>query len=434
MEIAVIGLGYLGLTHAVAMCQLGHNVVGYDVDLQKIELANLGESVFFEPGLTNNLQQAIAEGLFVARSEPAVGDTFDIIFLCVGTPAKASSGEADLSQLFSAVDLIQPLLTEATVVVGKSTVPAGTAMKLSSLLRKIAGHEVPLAWNPEFLREGSALKDSLEPDRLIIGADSPRASQALRTCYDRLIAANIPVIEMSLNSAELVKLASNAFLATKISFINAISEIAEVSGADGLQVAHALGMDKRIGSSYLQPGLGYGGGCLPKDIMGFRMFANSIGKADTLEFLENVQEINLRARQRLIQLVLSEFESIEDRKVLVMGISFKPNTDDIRESPSLAVALQLRELGARVVVHDPVSLHALEKRAIDLVSESNLEKAAEGQEVLVVGTDWDLYRDADPQKLGKVVARKTIIDGRNILDVGRWRAAGWIVKTLGRHE
>lgn len=432
MRIGVVGLGYLGLTHAVAMTELGHQVVGYDVDHVKVDKVSNGELPFYEPGLGSALAAAIFSGKLVAKLEPGVGDRVDIIFLCVGTPS-LSTGEADLSQLFKAVASIEPLLHPNVVVVGKSTTPPGTAERLAKLLSSLSPNPVPLCWNPEFLREGSALRDALEPDRIVIGSVNGTGVELLKSCYEIPISKGVPVIETDLQTSELVKLSANAFLATKISFINAISEIAEASGGDALAVSRALGFDVRIGAHFLHPGLGFGGGCLAKDIQAFQAYGASLGVESLPAFLHLIQNINSQRRKTIVELAVSELGSVQGKRILVLGASFKPNTDDMRDSPSLEVAQELFDMGASVSVHDPMAHRALLAKYPHLEAKAELSAAADRQHLVILGTDWQEYSSIDPFEFGSKVAQKILIDGRNLVHVDLWRSAGWKVIALGRN-
>jgi len=292
---------------------------------------------------------------------------------------------------------------------------------------------VKLAWNPEFLREGTALEDSLKPDRIVIGAWHKESVEALRSCYEEIIATGAPVIETDVATAELAKVAANAFLATKVSFINAMAEVAEASGADAVSLAEAIGYDERIGKKFLRTGVGFGGGCLPKDIRGFIARAQELGVGSAVSFLEDVDAINLRRRQRVVDLAEQELGALSGKKILVLGLSFKPDSDDMRDSPALDIALKLAASGAEVTVHDPVALEALGDRHPELVRANDLEVCFEGKDLVVLATEWQRYRELDPAAAISKVANTTIIDGRNVLDVPAWQAAGWKVIALGRN-
>jgi UDPglucose 6-dehydrogenase len=294
----------------------------------------------------------------------------------------------------------------------------------------IAGFEIHLAWNPEFLREGTALEDSLKPDRIVVGAWDDYSVEKVKEVYKPILATGTPFLSLDVETAELVKVAANAFLATKISFINAMAEVAEFAGADAVALAEAIGHDERIGKKFLRSGIGFGGGCLPKDIRGFIARAEEIGASSALEFLKDIDQINLRRRDRVVELARQELGNLSGKKILVLGISFKPDSDDLRDSPSLEIARKLAGLGASVTVHDPVALPALKDNS-GLTVESDLLKAAKDAELVILGTEWKEYRELDPSVLD--VKSKIVIDGRNALDVGRWQKAGWKVIALGRN-
>lgn len=430
MRTCVIGLGYLGVTHAVAMAKLGHQVIGIEPNLARLEALRNGVLPIYEPGLQEALSEVVAAGLLTFRSEHGEASSeSEIFFICVGTPQKEDSLAADTTQLFAAAGELAKALRQGSVVVGKSTVPVGTARELQLKMSEVAGFEVNLVWNPEFLREGSALEDSLRPDRIVLGSDSVEAKAVVARCYEQLIAAGTPVIETNLETSELVKAAANSFLATKISFINAMAEVAEASGADVTELATAIGMDERIGNKFLRSGLGFGGGCLPKDIRAFVARAEELGVGSALDFLVSVDQVNLRRRDRVVDLAMANLGPM--RKVLVLGASFKPDSDDLRDSPSLDVALKLDSLGCDVSIHDPKALEALADRGIGLARVENLGSALSEAELVILGTEWREYSELDPSE--HRTESGVLIDARNCLDVDAWRDAGWKVIALGRH-
>lgn len=430
MRTCVIGLGYLGVTHAVAMAKLGHQVIGIEPNLARLEALRNGVLPIYEPGLQEALSEVVAAGLLTFRSEHGeASSASEIFFICVGTPQKEDSLAADTTQLFTAAGELAKALRHGSVVVGKSTVPVGTARELQLKMSEVAGFEVNLVWNPEFLREGSALEDSLRPDRIVLGSDSVEAKAVVARCYEQLIAAGTPVIETNLETSELVKAAANSFLATKISFINAMAEVAEASGADVTELATAIGMDERIGNKFLRSGLGFGGGCLPKDIRAFVARAEELGVGSALDFLVSVDEVNLRRRDRVVDLAMANLGPL--RKVLVLGASFKPDSDDLRDSPSLDVALKLDSLGCDVSIHDPRALEALADRGIGLARVENLGSALSDAELVILGTEWREYSELDPSE--HRTESGVLIDARNCLNVDAWRDAGWKVIALGRH-
>jgi len=432
MRISVIGLGYLGATHAVAMATLGHEVIGIEPDQSRLEPLKNGVVPFYEPGLQDALKKVIAAGkLSFQNSHDEKSAAAEVHFICVGTPQQEGKETADTSYVFSAAKQLAAVLKPESLVVGKSTVPVGTARHLISSIQEIAGFEPRLCWNPEFLREGTALEDSLAPDRIVIGSNDPLINKNLKDCYQQILDTGTPLLELDLETAELVKVSANAFLATKISFINAMAEIAEAAGADAVKLAEAIGMDSRIGKSFLRTGIGFGGGCLPKDIRGFIARADELGVGSSLKFLTEVDNINLRRRQRVIDLAVAELEDPGHKKVTVLGISFKPDSDDLRDSPALDIALGLQAKGAQVIVHDPVSLAALEARQTGLSVAEDVLEATKDADLIILGTEWAEYRKLDPSTLNPKT--KTIIDGRNVLSVNDWQKAGFKVIALGRN-
>ena len=434
-RVTVIGTGYLGLTHAVCLADLGHEVLAIDVDQDKIAKAANGEVPFFEPGLEPLLRKNLDAGrLRFTTSFAEVGAFGEVHFLCVGTP-QGADGEADLSFVHAAAGMLAPYLTAPCLIVGKSTVPVGTARQALSRVRAIApaGQQVDLAWNPEFLREGHAVTDSLTPDRIVLGVTSGRAEALLREVYATPLAGGVPLLVMDLETAELVKVAANAFLATKISFINAMAEVCEASGADVLPLAEALGYDARIGRRFLSPGLGFGGGCLPKDVRAFRATASALGVGSVVSLLSTVDAVNQGRRDQVVTLARQAAGgSLDGTRVAVLGVAFKPNSDDVRDSPSLAVCDQLQAEGAAVSVHDPVAMPNAAKRRPGLHYAGSVFEAARDADLVLHLTEWADYQAIDPAALGRVVARRVIIDARCCLDAELWHDAGWTVRVLGR--
>ncbi|MCW2897110.1 MAG: UDP-glucose/GDP-mannose dehydrogenase family protein [Actinomycetia bacterium] len=436
LRVSVIGTGYLGLTHAVCMADLGHEVLAIDVDAEKIAKAARGETPFFEPGLEPLLRKNLDAGrLRFTTSFAEVGEFADVHFICVGTPqVKDGGGNADLSYVFSAADALAPHLNRATQIVGKSTVPVGTSRQLIERVHAAApaGDLVDYAFNPEFLREGYAVQDSLTPDRIVFGVTSESADELMRAVYTTPLASGIPGLTMDLETAELVKVAANSFLATKISFINVMAEMCEASGADVIKLADAIGIDERIGRKFLSPGLGFGGGCLPKDIRAFRATAQDKGVDSLVDLLTTVDTINLGRRERIIVLARGAVGDLAGKRVAVLGAAFKPNSDDIRDSPSLAISGRLADEGAIVTVHDPVAMGNAARVRPDLRYADSVHEAAEGADLVLHLTEWADYRAIDPDGLRSVVANPVLIDGRCTLDAAAWRAAGWSVLIPGR--
>ncbi|MFD6053609.1 UDP-glucose dehydrogenase family protein [Agromyces sp. NPDC060279] len=439
MNVSVIGCGYLGAVHAAAMAELGHTVVGIDIDARKIAELAAGRPPFFEPRLGELLSSAIASGRLRFSTDPADAAGAEVHFLAVGTPQQARSDAADLSYVDAAFDALLPHLAPGAIVVGKSTVPVGTAAGLAARLAQRAPH-ASLAWNPEFLREGFAVQDTLEPDRLVYGVSGGehdelgRAQAAvLDQVYRAAVEAGTPRIVTDYATAELVKVSANAFLATKISFINAMSEIAEVTGADVTALADAIGHDARIGRRFLNAGVGFGGGCLPKDIRGFVARAEELGRGEALAFLREVDAVNLRQRQRVVDLAVEALGGqVHERRIAILGVTFKPDSDDVRDSPALDVAVALKGLGAEVVATDPEGIANARMRHPQLDYTSSTAEALRGADLVVLVTEWREFRALDPVAAAELVAGRSIIDGRNVLDAARWREAGWTYRGIGR--
>jgi UDPglucose 6-dehydrogenase len=436
MRISVIGCGYLGAVHAAAMAQLGHDVVGVDVDQRKVEALANAQAPFFEPGLPELLADTAQSGRLRFTTDMSEIAGAQVHFICVGTPQKRGEFGADMAFVDAAFEGVLAHLGPDDVVVGKSTVPVGTAERLAERLAE-AGSTATLVWNPEFLREGFAVQDTLHPDRLVYGVPDgeagARAKAALDEVYATPLSEGIPLIVTDYATAQLVKVAANSFLATKISFINAMAELCEATGADVTSLADAIGHDARIGRRFLNAGLGFGGGCLPKDIRAFMARAGELGVDQALSFLREVDSINMRRRVRTVDLAREVCDgSIVGRRVAVLGASFKPDSDDVRDSPALSVAAQMQLQGARVVVTDPQAIDNARAKWPDLAFADTAEEAASGADVVLLATEWAEYRNLDPEKLGTVVRTRNIVDGRNVLDPAAWRAAGWTYRALGR--
>ncbi len=434
-HISVIGTGYLGTVHAVGMAELGYRVVGIDVDPVKIAALQEGTAPFYEPDLDPLIRKHVDDGRLTFSTEFADAADADVHFVCVGTPQRHDGLAADLSYLDAAVDSLAAVIRRQCLVVGKSTVPVGTAVRFAARLAEIAppGGSAELAWNPEFLREGHALEDTLHPDRLVFGVQSESAEHALRAVYAPVIARDVPVVVTDLPTAELVKASANAFLATKISFINAMAEICEVTGADVTKLAEALGYDGRIGRRFLDAGLGFGGGCLPKDIRSFIARAGEIGAGQSLAFLAEVDAVNLRRRERVAEIARELVGGdVAGKRIGVLGAAFKPNSDDVRDSPALTVAGQLHLHGATVTVHDPKAMDNARRIFPTLTYADSVIDACRDADVVLHLTEWPEFREIDPAVLGDVVRMRNVVDGRNCLDADAWRAAGWTYRGLGR--
>ncbi|MFC8522009.1 UDP-glucose dehydrogenase family protein [Pseudarthrobacter sp. NPDC057230] len=436
MRISVIGCGYLGAVHAACMAKLGHDVVGIDVDERKIADLSAGHAPFFEPGLEQLLQEVQATGRLSFMTEMSAAEGSQVHFVCVGTPQKKGENAADLSYVDAAIAGLAPYLSPGDLVVGKSTVPVGTAARLSDVV-KGAQPSSELMWNPEFLREGHAVTDTLQPDRLVYGvhdgSEEHPAVQILDRVYSGPLEAGTPRLVTDLPTAELVKTAANSFLATKISFINAMAELCDAAGANVSLLADAIGMDDRIGRKFLNAGIGFGGGCLPKDIRAFMARAGELGADQALTFLREVDAINMRRRTRVVELTRELCGgSLLGQRITVLGAAFKPQSDDVRDSPALSIAAQLQLQGAVVTVTDPEALGNAARRFPELHYEEFTEAAMNRADAVLLLTEWPEYRELDPYEAGALVSAKRVLDGRNALDARKWRAAGWTYRGLGR--
>jgi UDPglucose 6-dehydrogenase len=428
-RLSVVGTGYLGATHAVCMASLGYDVIGIDVEPSKIARLAGGDVPFFEPGLEPLLRKTLEGGSLRFSTDPEALAEADVHFVCVGTPQKPGEYAADVSYVDAAFATLATHARPGSLLVGKSTVPAGTAARLRTGLPDHLG----LGWNPEFLREGFAVEDTLRPDRLVFGVEDAAGEAALRAAYAPIVEAGVPVVVTDFATAELVKVSANAFLATKISFINAMAEVCEAVHADVTTLAEALSYDPRIGGRFLRPGLGFGGGCLPKDIRAFMARAGELGVDQALSFLREVDAINQRRRARTVDLAAELLDGLlAGRTIAVLGAAFKPDSDDIRDSPALDVASTLGRHGAQVAVYDPEAMDNARRSYPHLHYADSVEAACRGAELVLHLTEWEQFRRIDPQALAGIVATPRIVDGRNALDPVRWRAAGWTYRALGR--
>jgi UDPglucose 6-dehydrogenase len=436
MRITVIGTGYLGAVHAAGMAELGHDVLGVDVDAGKIDRLTHGIAPFYEPGFPELLRANLDAGrLRFSTSLKEAAEFGEVHFICVGTPQRPGSTSADMKFVDAVVEGMAPYLHRPCLIVGKSTVPVGTAHRLSLMVAQLApvGEQAEVAWNPEFLREGFAVNDTLHPDRLVVGVSSAEAEATLRAVYAGILEAGTPYIATDVSTAELVKVSANAFLATKISFINAISEVCEAAGADIIPLAQALGHDARIGNRFLAPGVGFGGGCLPKDIRAFLARAEELGVDESLAFLKNIDTINVNRRRSALTLARGMLGgSLSNKRIAVLGAAFKPNSDDVRDSPALSVANALQGQGAEVRVHDPEAIENARAAYPLLNYTTDVQKTFEGSELVIHLTEWQEYRDLDPLQLSALVSAPHILDARNTLDIDLWRSAGWTVRAMGR--
>ncbi|MFD6230993.1 UDP-glucose dehydrogenase family protein [Streptomyces sp. NPDC060232] len=441
LRITVIGTGYLGATHAAAMAELGFEVLGLDVVPEKIEMLASGRVPMYEPGLEELLAKHVAGlpgstgRLRFTTSYEEVGAFGDVHFVCVNTPQKHGEYACDMSYVDAAMSSLAPHLTRPVLVVGKSTVPVGSAQRLAEKLAELApaGRDVELAWNPEFLREGFAVQDTLHPDRIVIGVQGERGEKLLREVYETPMSEGSPLVVTDFPTSELVKTAANSFLATKISFINAMAEVCEAAGGDVVKLAEAIGYDERIGAKFLRAGIGFGGGCLPKDIRAFMARAGELGADQALTFLREVDSINMRRRGHMVELAREAVGgSFLGKRVAVLGATFKPDSDDVRDSPALNVAGQIHLQGGQVTVYDPKGMDNARQVFPTLGYADSALAAARGAEVVLHLTEWREFRDLDPAELASVVTDRLVLDGRNALDPVRWRAAGWTYRAMGR--
>ena len=434
LKLSVIGTGYLGATHAACMASLGFEVIGFDTEVSKIELLSKGKVPFYEPDLEELLAEQIKAGRLRFTKDIAELADVDVHFICVGTPQVKGGNAADLTYVNSALESVARIVKPGGLVVGKSTVPVGTATRLRNRLIEL-NPNADLAWNPEFLREGFAVEDTLRPNRLVVGVTNDNSEKILKEVYAINLKENTPWVRADLPTAELVKVAANSFLATKISFINAMAEICEADGGDVTILAKAIGYDPRIGSRFLQAGIGFGGGCLPKDIRAFMARAEELGAKQAVEFLKEVDAINLRARQRIIELVRRDLsEDLVGKKVAILGAAFKPDSDDVRDSPALDIAAQIQAAGAIVTVHDPKAIANAQKRFPALKFAEDINKTLKDADIVLHLTEWKIYRDINPGQVKSLVKTAIMIDGRNALDRDAWRAAGWKFRALGRSD
>jgi UDPglucose 6-dehydrogenase len=436
MRITVIGCGYLGATHAAAMADLGHDVLGMEIDPAKRTALSQGRVPFYEPRLEDILSRNVAAGrLRFTDSYAEVAQFGEIHFVCVGTPQQAESLAADVSQVERAIAGLAPHLDRPTLVVGKSTVPVGTAARMAHVLTSNApaGGDALIAWNPEFLREGYAVQDTQRPDRIVIGAEDPRAEKLMRDFYAPMVDAGTPLVVTDFATAELVKVASNAFLATKISFINAMAEVCEATGADVVDLADAIGHDVRIGRRFLNAGLGFGGGCLPKDIRAFVHRAGELGVEDAMIFLRHIDDVNQRQRERVVNVATAMVGGdVAGARIAVWGAAFKPDSDDVRDSPALWVSGQLHLRGAEVRIYDPRAVDTARQGFPTLTYAESAVDACRGADLVLHLTEWPEFREIAPADLDGVVSRRQLFDGRNVLDLDAWRSAGWTARAMGR--
>ncbi|MCH6160641.1 UDP-glucose dehydrogenase family protein [Streptomyces marispadix] len=441
LKITVIGTGYLGATHAAAMAELGFEVLGLDISPEKIAMLERGETPMYEPGLEELLRRHVAGfpdssgRLRFTTSYEEVGEFGDVHFICVNTPQKHGEYGCDMSYVDSAFESLARHLHRPALVVGKSTVPVGSAERLATALAELApvGEDAELAWNPEFLREGFAVEDTLHPDRIVVGVRSEKAERLLREVYATPLAEGSPFVVTDFPTAELVKTSANSFLATKISFINAMAEVCEAADGDVVKLAEAIGYDDRIGKKFLRAGIGFGGGCLPKDIRAFMARAGELGASQALTFLREVDSINMRRRAQMVELAREAVGgTLLGTRIGVLGATFKPDSDDVRDSPALNVAGQLHLQGAQVTVYDPKGMENARAVFPTLRYAPSALEAVRGADAVLHLTEWREFQQLDPAALGEVVAVRRVLDGRNTLDPALWRKENWTFRALGR--
>jgi UDPglucose 6-dehydrogenase len=430
VRLSVIGTGYLGATHAACLAELGHDVVGFDVDETKIALLERGESPFHEPDLPQLLRRGEASGHLRFTCEEREISEVDAHFICVGTPQSRDSYAVDLGAVAAATECLGRVLQPSSVVIGKSTVPVGTAANLRRRLEQAVGRQVAVAWNPEFLREGCAVEDSLRPERIVLGVEDDQTYERILDVYAPLAAAGIPIIRTDLATAELAKVSANTMLAARLSVVNVLAEVCAAAGGDIDGLTAVLGSDSRIGEQYLKPGVGYGGSCLPKDVRGLVAQANELGLADSAALLAQVDAVNVRRREHLVDAAVGSLGD-DGHRVAVLGAAFKKDSDDIRDSPALAVAVELHRRGFEVAVYDPQAGGKVRHSLPELESSPSVAEACRHADLVMVLTDWDEFAEIDPMALQLVVRRTSVIDGRLLLDAEKWRAAGWMVHRAG---
>ena len=436
MRITVLGCGYLGATQAAAMAELGHEVLGMEIDAAKRAALAEGRVPMYEPHLAEMLSRHVGSGrLRFTDSYAEVAAFGDLHFVCVGTPQQPESLAADVSQVVGAIEGLAPHLDRPSLVVGKSTVPVGTAGRMAARMAALApaGGEALLAWSPEFLREGFAVQDTLHPDRIVVGIEDGRAEKLLREFYAPMIADGAPFLVTDYATAELVKVSANAFLATKISFINAMAEVCEATGADVVDLADAIGYDARIGRRFLNAGIGFGGGCLPKDIRAFVHRAGELGIEDAMTFLRHVDDVNQRQRERVVHVARAMVGGdLAGQRIGIWGAAFKPDSDDVRDSPALWAAGQLHLKGAVVQVYDPQANTTARLMFPTLTYADSAIDASRDADLVLHLTEWPEFREITPADLDGVVAQPRLFDGRNVLDLDTWRSAGWTARAVGR--
>jgi UDPglucose 6-dehydrogenase len=432
MLVSVFGTGYLGATHAACLAAEGHDVVGVDHDGERVSTLSSGHAPFREDRLDDLLAEGLASGRLRFTTDVAAAAGADVHFLCVGTPGNGTG--LDLSALRDVVAALTPLLVRPCTLVGRSTVPVGTARAVREVVQHgaPAGAEVGVAWNPEFLREGHAVEDSMRPHRIVVGVDSEDDLRRVEDVYRPWLDRDVPFLRTNLPTAELAKLSANSMLAARVSMVNVLAELCEAAGADVDELLAVVGADPRIGHDFLQPGPGYGGSCLPKDLRALAATARDHDLPVAAALLDQTNAVNDWQRERAAEAAVALLDgSMATRRVAVLGAAFKAGSDDVRDSPALDVAERLSRRGAAVVVYDPAVHHT---GSTGLDAASSAEDACAGADLVVIATEWPEFSRLDPARLREVVARPRVIDLRRIIDRDRWRRAGWSVRTVGDPE
>ncbi|MFF4495763.1 UDP-glucose dehydrogenase family protein [Streptomyces sp. NPDC001546] len=437
MRVSVIGCGHLGIPHAAAMAELGHDVIGVDVDQAKVDRLNAGECPIYETGLPELLARHTTSGKLRFTTDIREAAAFaELHFIGVGTPIDADGRSYDTGQVYGAIRQLAPHLDRPCTIVGKSTVTVGTTAQVTALAQRLApaGQAVDVVWNPEFLREGHAVEDTLRPDRLIAGLTSAEGEKAIRAVYAPILDAGVPLFVTDPATAELAKGAANTFLGLKISYINAVADMCEAAGGDIAQIVDILGIDPRIGSGGMRPGIGYGGGCLPKDVRAFTASARHLGADKAATLLRAAEEINESRTDVAMRLINSALTGrpLKGAHVTVWGAAFKPGTNDVRESPALALAHALQQAGATVTVHDPQAVDTAMIRNPEFDYTDDLSASLDDADLVVLATEWPEYQQTNPVALVKRPATPLLVDCRTTLDPEPWRMAGWTLHQLGR--
>lgn len=431
-KIAMLGVGYVGLVSGTGLADFGNEVICYDIDTTKIEKLNNGEMPIYEPGLIDLVRKNVVKGRLKFTDDLALAiRESEVIFLAVPTPS-GGNGEVDLSYIFNAVDQIAKVIDSFKVIVTKSTVEVGTNDQIRERLlsHKIAPEMFEVVSNPEFLREGSAVSDFMRPDRIVIGTSSPKALEIMKEIYRPLYLIETPIVATDIHTAEMIKYASNAFLATKISFINEIANLCELVGADVQQVAKAMGLDGRIGKKFLHAGPGYGGSCFPKDTLALTKIAEKAGMRATI--VEAVIEANNRQKLRVVEKLLKVLPNLSDKTIGILGLAFKPNTNDVRETPALTVIEEILKRGGQIKAYDPEAMKEMRKYYPQITYVASTEDAAKGADALIIMTEWNEFRNLDLNYLKSVMKNPIMIDSRNIYDPQKVQAVGFIYDCIGR--